>query len=72
MDYFSTGSWNRTNELLVQSEVQRPTTATPVCFLFSFVVVLKKRTDQITQASSWLSAFRVIGVEGIEPSTFVL
>ena len=25
----STGDWNRTNELLVQSEVQRPTTATP-------------------------------------------
>ncbi len=25
----STGDWNRTNELLVQGEVQRPTTATP-------------------------------------------
>lgn len=29
MDSNSTGDWNRTNELLVQSEVQRPTTATP-------------------------------------------
>ena len=30
----STGDWNRTNGLLVQSEVQRPATATPA-FLFS-------------------------------------
>ncbi len=28
-DGHSTGDWNRTNELLVQSEVQRPATATP-------------------------------------------
>lgn len=28
----STGDWNRTNGLLVQSEVQRPTTATPASF----------------------------------------
>ena len=29
MDFHSTGDWNRTNELLIQSQVQRPATATP-------------------------------------------
>ena len=32
MDSNSTGDWNRTNELLIQSQVQRPATATPAYY----------------------------------------